>query len=160
MSNIVVVDTSIAIKWVVEEVDSDIAGSLLTKWFTEETTVLAPILLAYEMTNVLYQRIRRGVISLNEAEQLLSYVLLKAVKFDTSYNYALSLRATRLAHQFSLLATYDAHYLALAESKNCELWTADTRLLRAVGDKLSWVRTLDDYHSLTKEQTEGKDETL
>jgi predicted nucleic acid-binding protein len=99
MSNIVVVDTSIAIKWVVEEVDSDIASSLLTKWFTEETTVLAPILLAYEMTNVLYQRIRRGVISLNEAEQLLSYVLLKAVKFDTSYNYALSLRATRLVGQ-------------------------------------------------------------
>jgi hypothetical protein len=65
-----------------------------------------------------------------------------------------------LAHQFSLLATYDAHYLALAESHNCEFWTADTRLLRAVGDKLSWVRTLDDYRTRDKQQTEGKDETL
>jgi hypothetical protein len=34
--------------------------------------------------------------------------------------------------QFSLPATYDAHYLALAERENCEFWTADTRLFNAI----------------------------
>ena len=49
------------------------------------------------------------------------------------------------ANQFKLLATYDAHYLALAEIEGCECWTADKRLLNAVKGKISWVRSLDDY---------------
>ncbi len=124
MKNIVVVDTSIVIKWIIEESDSDTAFALLTRWFTEGVVILAPILLAYEITNVLYQRIRKGNIQVDEAEQLLTYVLLQALKLDTSYDYALSVRATQLAHQFSLQATYDAYYLALAERENCEYWTA------------------------------------
>jgi predicted nucleic acid-binding protein len=147
MNNIVVVDSSIVIKWIVEESDSDTAVALLVKWFSDGFVILAPILLAYEITNVLYQRIRRGDIPLDEAEQLLTYVLLKALKLDTSYDYALSVRATHLAHQFSLSATYDAHYLALAERNNCEFWTADTRLLNALNGKLPWVRKLNEYQA-------------
>jgi predicted nucleic acid-binding protein len=145
MKNIVVVDTSIVIKWIIEESDSDTAVALLTKWFTEGIVILAPILLAYEITNVLYQRIRRGNLQVNEAEQLLTYVLLQALKLDASYDYALSVRATQLAHQFSLQATYDAHYLALAERESCEYWTADVRLLKALNGQLSWVHKLGDY---------------
>ncbi len=44
------------------------------------------------------------------------------------------------AETLSLPAAYDAHYLALAERMGAELWTAATRLLRAVRDRLSWVR--------------------
>ena len=65
----VVVDSSIVIKWIIEESDSDIAASLLARWFVEGTVILAPILLAYEITNVLYQRVRKGDIPLQEAEQ-------------------------------------------------------------------------------------------
>lgn len=50
-----------------------------------------------------------------------------------------------LAHQFNLPATYDPHYLALAEREGCEYWTADARLWNTVKGKLAWVRWLGDY---------------
>jgi predicted nucleic acid-binding protein len=49
-----------------------------------------------------------------------------------------------LASQFNLAATYDAHYLALAERENCEFWTADERLYNSVRDRFSWVRLMAD----------------
>ncbi len=59
----------------------------------------------------------------------------------------ISTHAIEFAHDFDLPATYDAHYLALAQRENCEYWTADTRLWNAVKRRLSWVRWLGDYHS-------------
>ena len=147
MSNTVVVDTSIVIKWVIDEPDSSTAAALLARWISEGSVILAPSLLAYEITNVLYQRLRKGSITFDEAEDALQFVLLRELKLDTSPDYALSRRATQLAHQFTLSAAYDAHYLALAERKNCEYWTADTRLLNALNGKLPWVRKLNDYQA-------------
>jgi predicted nucleic acid-binding protein len=148
MKNVVVVDTSIVIKWIIDEPDSDIAMTLLVKWISEGTTIIAPLLLAYEVANVLYQRLHKGLITLDETEQLLTYVLLKAIDLDISQSHILSIRAIKLSHQFSLPAVYDAHYLALAERENCQYWTADKRLLNAINGKLSWVHKLEDYHTL------------
>jgi len=147
MKNIVIVDTSIAIKWIIEETDSEKAIALLAQWVIGKTVILAPVLLAYELTNVLHQRIRRGEANQEEAEQLLIYLLLNLVKLDTSYDYAQSVRALQLAQQFLLSATYDAHYLALAEREQCEYWTADTRLLNGLRGQLPWVRNLSDYRA-------------
>ena len=144
MSNTVIVDTSIVIKWMIEEPDSDIATVLLSRWISEDTVILAPVLLAYEISNVLYQRIRKGLITVKEAEQSLSYVLTNTVELDVPQDYSLNIRATQLAHEFSLSAAYDAHYLALAEREHCEYWTADIKLLNATSKKLSWVRNLKD----------------
>lgn len=147
MKNIVIVDTSIAIKWIVEETDSEKAVALLARWVKGKTVILAPILLAYELTNVLHQRIRRGEASGEEAEQLLIYVLLNVVRLDRAYDHAQSVRALQFAQQFSLTATYDAHYLALAEREQCEYWTADARLLNGLRGQLSWVRNLSEYQT-------------
>lgn len=38
----------------------------------------------------------------------------------------------QLARQFNLPAAYDAHYLALAERLEAELWTLDRKLFNAV----------------------------
>ena len=149
MSNKVVVDTSIVIKWVIDETDSSIAVALLARWISEGLIILAPSLLAYEITNVLYQRLRKGSITLDEADEALQYVLLRELKLDTSQNYDLSKRAMAFTYQFSLSATYDAHYLALAERENCEFWTADTRLFNAINGKLPWVHKLEDYQALS-----------
>jgi predicted nucleic acid-binding protein len=58
---------------------------------------------------------------------------------------ALSTRALELADRFGLSATYDAHYLALAEREGCEYWTADERLWNSVRAQLGWVRWLGEY---------------
>ncbi len=47
-----------------------------------------------------------------------------------------------LAERFRRPATYDPHYLALAEREGCEFWTADERLWNAVKADLPWVRWL------------------
>ena len=45
-----------------------------------------------------------------------------------------------IMERFALPSAYDdAHYLALAESRLCECWTADERLWDTVKNGLSWV---------------------
>ncbi len=55
----------------------------------------------------------------------------------------LHLRAFQLAVDHGLPATYDAHYLALAERLGVELWTMDKKLHAAVGERLPWVRLVE-----------------
>jgi predicted nucleic acid-binding protein len=47
-----------------------------------------------------------------------------------------------MADRLGCLATYDTHYLVLAEYLACEFWTADERLANAVRGELPWVRWL------------------
>ena len=145
MSDVVVVDASVALKWVLREPDSDIAKTLLKQWKTEKTDVIAPGLFAYEITNILYRQVLTGKLSYEETRRLLKEIFSIGILLHFSQYEVISTRAMAFAHQFSLLATYDAHYLALAEHENCEYWTADTRLLKALNGRLPWVRTLNDY---------------
>ncbi len=145
MRNAVVVDTSIAIKWVLNEADSAVALALLAEWRNKKTAMLAPALLAYEASNTLYQNVRRGKITFDTAKQGLTKVILVGLQLDFSQDPALGIRAIELANNFSLPATYDSYYLALAEREHCNFWTADTRLWTAVQGKLSWVRWMGDY---------------
>lgn len=145
MSQTVVVDTSIVVKWALNESDSPKALALLESWTKENTVVLAPAILAYEITNAIYQHVRRNEIDIQKAQQLVTRIFHTEIVFLFSQDSTLSLRAMNLAYAFSLPATYDAHYLALAEMKSCELWTADTRLWNAVQGKLKWVRWLGEY---------------
>lgn len=147
MRNVVVVDASVALKWVIDESDSDTALALLDEWSVKGTVMFAPALLAYEVANILYQNVRKGEIALNRAVKALEDVMLSGLEFDFSQDASLSMRAIELAHSSSLKAAYDPHYLALAERENCEFWTADTRMWNAVKGKFAWVRWLADYHT-------------
>jgi len=145
MSSFVVVDASIAIKWVVKMSDSSIAKALLADWTNKSITLLAPTLFAYEVCNALYKYVRAGQMSYEDAEDGLRQVIFPAVELASSEGTVLNMRALRLAHQFNLPATYDAHYLALAERESCECWTSDTRLWKTVQDKLDWVHNLNEF---------------
>lgn len=52
-------------------------------------------------------------------------------------------RALSLATRFTLPATYDAHYLALAEELGCEFWTADKRLAGATDGAFPLLRLIE-----------------
>jgi len=145
MSEIVVVDTSIVIKWVLNEPDSTIALALLNNWSRNGIAIHAPTLLLYELTNALYQHVRKNDETLDEAKQALVDAFLIDLELIPSLDISLSMRAMEFAHQHKLPATYDPHYLALAERENCEYWTADKRLWNSVKGKLSWVRWFGDY---------------
>jgi predicted nucleic acid-binding protein len=55
MNEIVVVDASLAIKWVLIEVDSARATTLLDRWASEGKEIIAPALFTYEVTNILHR---------------------------------------------------------------------------------------------------------
>ena len=145
MRNVVVVDASIAIKWVFEEPDSGTAESLLEEWSNEGKVMLAPALLIYEITNALHRKIRKGEITHEAAKEALEELFLLGFELTFPQNTNLSLQAMKFAHRFNLPATYDSHYLALAQYEDCELWTADMRLWNSLKGKLPWVRWMGEY---------------
>ena len=60
MSGSVVVDASLAIKWLVEEDDSDKAHAVLQSWVAQDITRIAPHLMPFEVANALHRRVLRG----------------------------------------------------------------------------------------------------
>lgn len=74
-------------------------------------------------------------------------MILKRVALEFVQETTLSARAMEFAYKFGLPASYDTHFLALAERKGCELWTADTRMYKAVKGQIDWVRSISDYQA-------------
>ena len=139
MYSLVCVDVSILIKLVVEETDSVLVDRLWESWILNSVQVIAPSLSRYEITAVLREKVHRGQLSEALAGSALSAALnVEGIEFVESVD--LHLRAWELACRLDLPSTSDAHYLALAELRNCELWTADRRLYDSVRDRLSYVR--------------------
>lgn len=141
----IVVDASIVIKWAIKEEYTDRALALLADWTKNGIVILAPALLSYEATNVFHKRIRRDAYPFEDARKALEEIIYELIVFDFASTSASHIRAIQLSQQFGLPATYDSQYLALAESKQCELWTADRCLWNSIRGKLAWVRWLGDY---------------
>ncbi len=146
-NTVVVVDSSIAISWLLKDSNSDVAQQLLDEWIDNEKVILAPALLAYEVTNIIHQNVRRGEITMERATEILTGFFETEITYDKAQSQSISQRALELAYRFSLPATYDAYFLALAEQEDCELWTEDKRLKNAVKGKLSWVHSLEDHRA-------------
>lgn len=117
-----VVDASIAVKWVIEEEGTEGALSLRRK-----AKLLAPDLLAAECFNILWKKVRRGELVKDEA--LLAAKLLQNADLELLPTRPLLESAARLAVELDHPA-YDCVYLALAVARDCQLVTADERLLR------------------------------
>jgi predicted nucleic acid-binding protein len=98
---------------------------LLENWYAEGKTMHAPALLAHELTNVFYRYRRAGYLSSASAKLALDAALGLPITLDDDAQ--LHRAAMRMA---ATAATYDAHYLALAERLGAELWTADAKLAR------------------------------
>jgi predicted nucleic acid-binding protein len=118
----IVVDASVAIKWVVREADSDEATALRNE------QLIAPVLWLAEVSNVLWRRVRIGDITTDEARARLSELLkapVASLPMEPYLDRALQL-ATELAHPI-----YDCIYLALALHQNTHVVTADARFAAA-----------------------------
>jgi predicted nucleic acid-binding protein len=137
-------DSSVVVKVILDEEQSDLARALYDSLILEQTLIVAPPLLPIEMTNVLRKRMRReNAISLDAAMNLFEVFL--ALPIAIHNPPGIHQQALRLADAFELPASYDAHYLALAEFMNCEFWTADQRLWQQVERGLPFVRWIGNY---------------
>lgn len=107
-------------------------------WMASGTTFVAPALFANEVANAVHRYRIAGVLRDDDASELLNMAL--SLGIELVHDPRLTRRALRLAGELGLSAAYDAHYLAVAEDRGVELWTGDSRLYRAVGERLAWVR--------------------
>lgn len=103
--------------------------------------IVAPLLLRYEVTNALWQMRKHGRLSRITLEAALQALVDLPISIrDSPRHYS---AAMEFAERFNLPATYDAHYLALAEELDCEFWTADKRLARATNGAFPLLRLVD-----------------
>jgi len=113
-----VVDASVAVKWVVDEVGSEEARTLQSYRLT------APDLLPVECSNVLWAKARRGELTPEEARERID--LLAAAPVELISQVALLPSAVTLAFELDH-PIYDCLYLALAVERGLTLITADLR---------------------------------
>ena len=85
----------------------------------------------------------RGELNVGDSVRMIARLL--ESRLELHQPPGLHVRALQLASQLKQNAAYDAHYLALAESFDCELWTADERFYRATSPSVDNVRWLGEF---------------
>src|SRR5215217_9334825 len=104
MTNLVVVDASIAAKWIFAEADSPIALLLRAQWVRQDLRPTAPSWLLCELANITLRRVLAKEVALADAQQdfreVVRFVAIQQV--DAS----LSAQAVELALQFGQGAVY------------------------------------------------------
>ena len=121
---IVVVDASVAAKWILAEADSDRAAALRSP----ADDFIAPSLVLAEIGNAICKAALRRDVDAQDATDMLQIAAAhyaRIVPLDE-----LGIRAIELAIELRH-PIYDCFYLALAERERAPLVTADGRLLAA-----------------------------
>ncbi|MBL0370420.1 type II toxin-antitoxin system VapC family toxin [Rhizobium sp. KVB221] len=122
MSDLIIIDSSVAIKWVVPEIGSKEALALRLKY-----DLCAPELIIPEIANILWKKFQRGELSAAEAG------LAAELLANSGISYASMRGLLEKATDFALALghpAYDCVYLAAALEANCPFVTADARLIR------------------------------
>ena len=137
-----VLDASVILKWyLADEEHGQKALDLLDDYVGKGLDLLAPSLLEYELTNGLVIAQRRARI---REEKVLSaiegFMDLEIPMRDLVDFYPQVLHYCRTYGR----SVYDASYLALAETEEITLITADEGLYNAVKKGIPWVRWLGD----------------
>ena len=140
MNSLVCVDASLIIRTLVPGPLTDRALSLLEMWRRENTTLVAPALLAFEVTSTLRRYVHLKRVSPAHGEKAFETFL--RINIRLSHQRGIFPLAWRLAKQLDRPRAYDTAYLALAQLRGCEFWTADERLYNAVSSELEWVKWL------------------
>lgn len=128
MANIVV-DSSIVIKWFVTEPLSEEARRVLNGYQSGALTLIAPDLLAAEIGNIVWKKVRMQGLAREDAQQIIS--AFRELDIELLPTTSLLEDAVRIAmaHERNV---YDALYIALSEREQSLFITADERLVNAV----------------------------
>jgi predicted nucleic acid-binding protein len=134
-----VVDASVAAKWIIAEPLSDQAIAVLSR----PEDLIAPDLLAAEVASVLWKKVRTG--DLTEVEATRRFAALSGMGLELVATPPLVPRALSFALK-AQRTVYDSLYLALAEERDCKFVTADEKLVNALkeitdGGRAVWLGT-------------------
>ena len=122
MNGSLVVDASVAVKWVLAESDSELAQQIV------HASLLAPDLLLIECGNAIWRHVQLGEIEPAEVPQL--WAVLRAMPVEIVASDELVERALDLAVALKH-PIYDCLYLTLALDRGARVVSADRRFLAA-----------------------------
>jgi len=123
-----VIDASVAVKWVIDEEGTTEALALRGR------ALAAPDLLIAECANILWKKVRRN--ELSEQEAVFAAGLLARADIELMAMRPYLEAAVRIAVALDHPA-YDCIYIALAEAEGLRFVTADMSLLRKIGRQAS-----------------------
>lgn len=123
-----ILDTSVAAKWFIQEPDAYSAVSLLEEVVEGNWQLIAPDLIRLELTHVFWKRKEAGY----SARQLhLAFKELTSLGLQEVPWGSLQSRAIETAYRLNI-TVYDACYVALAEEFKAALATFDRDLMKRV----------------------------
>ena len=139
----IILDLSVVAKWFFpSEEDSEIALKIRDLFQSKEISISAPVLIYYEINNL----IRTAIKSLRISEKLAKEAYQGFLELDLIAYSSTELMKMALEKAVSLdVSSYDASYLVLAEYLKVPLITADQKLVdKAKTDlvqklKTSWI---------------------
>jgi len=140
-SSTICVDANIIVRLIVVPTDAAVQKHW-EKWTAAHTSLVAPHLLYYEVINGFHQYWKQGKLDARTHKSAMETAF--SLRINLVGDADLHRRAAELAQNFNLPATYDSHYLALAERLNIELWTTDAKLFNAVRSAgVEWVKLVE-----------------
>lgn len=125
-----VVDAGVALVVVLPHPYREHGKRFWERWAADPRPLLAPHLWVAEVTSGLRRAVWERILTPTEAEQALAHLLRLPVAFVP--DAPLAQAALTWAGQLQQKRAYDAFYLALAEARGAEFWSADARLVRTL----------------------------
>jgi len=134
---VIIVDTSVVVKWFIREKYSDNAIKLLKDFKTGNIDLHAPISLLLEFANTIRKYYVKKMISLNLMNEIIETMEEIPIYYH-NLTWDLTEKALQHAIKFSI-TVYDAVYLILSEANNGIVVTADERFYNATKEKCNIV---------------------
>lgn len=143
MNNTIITDSSVIVKWFLEDEQDRIPAIQIQKAFTtKDISIIIPHLAFYEVGNVLKVAVKAKRVDEDRAKIFykafldLEFVVISTVElFNKSFLKALKLN----------ISSYDASYIVLAENLKIPFYTADEKLLQKAKGK--YVKHVKHYIS-------------
>lgn len=142
MSVELVIDSSVVVKWFVDETLDDIAKAIRDEWKARRLVCYAPDLLFVEMGNIIWKKRRKGEITSADAALVIDG--LQRLPWRVTSTESLLSKSYDIATQTDR-TVYDSCYLALAQRLGCPFVTADDRLANAVSAHIPNVIKLSEW---------------
>lgn len=136
----VCVDASLVLAWLLPEEHTRAAYALRDVLERKRAELIAPSMLAFEVSSALRQSVHRGRVSPEHGDVAFDSFRLLGIRI--SHPSSLVDHAWALGKTLNAGRLYGMYYLALADIEECELWTADRRLVNLASKRfpnVHWV---------------------
>ncbi len=136
---VIVLDASVVVPLMMPHPLSQAAERWIRHWKREYYRLVSPCFMPVEAVSVIRQAVYGGKFNPQHAAQAVDILMAMGIELVMPSGEVLQ-SALGWAERLGQSKAYDAQYVALAESLNAELWSADQRLIHALeAQGVSWA---------------------